>query len=121
LSKYIIFIITFFSILNLHAQLGFCTGNSGDSIFLEDFGAGSRTDPLPSGSTTYKFTNGTPRNGFYNVSSNTNWFGWFSTNDHTPNDKNGRSLIVNASTEPGKFFKIPVSGLCENTTYEFLS
>ena len=121
MSKSIIFIITLFSILNLHGQLGFCTGNSGDPIFLEDFGAGYRTEPLFFGSTTYKFTDGTPRDGSYKVSSNTKWFGWFWTKDHTPNDKNGRSLIVNASNNPGEFFRVPVSGLCENTTYEFSS
>jgi hypothetical protein len=121
LLKNIIFLITLFSVLNLQAQLGFCTGNSGDPIFIEDFGVGYRTDPLPSGSTTYKFTSDVPRDGSYKVSSNTKWFGWFWTDDHTPNDKNGRSLIVNASNTPGEFFRIPVSGLCENTTYEFSS
>lgn len=118
---------TAFSILfiflgvKLQAQLGFCTGNSGDPIFSEDFGVGYNDEPISSGNTTYNFTTGIPRNGYYKVSSSTNWFGWFNTKDRTPNDKNGRALIVNASTEPGEFFKISVSGLCENTTYEFSS
>ncbi|MBC3759806.1 hypothetical protein H7U19_15440 [Hyunsoonleella sp. SJ7] len=30
-------------------------------------------------------------------------------------------LIVNAGYEPGEFFRVPVSGLCENTSYEFSS
>ncbi|GAA3648959.1 hypothetical protein [Flavivirga jejuensis] len=117
----ILLILFIFLGLKLQAQLGFCTGNSGDPIFSEDFGVGYNDEPISSGSTTYNFTTGIPRNGYYKVSSNTNWFGWFNTRDHTPNDKNGRALIVNASTEPGEFFKISVSGLCENTTYEFSS
>ncbi|GAB1858565.1 hypothetical protein MHTCC0001_34040 [Flavobacteriaceae bacterium MHTCC 0001] len=116
-----ILILAFFTGLKAHAQLGFCTGNSGDPIFIEDFGSGKNDVPIPSGSTTYKFTKGMPVDGAYKVSSNSNWFGWFSGSDHTPGDANGRSLIVNASANPGEFFRMPVSGLCENTTYEFSS
>ncbi|MGC6429452.1 MAG: hypothetical protein ACON5F_00250 [Jejuia sp.] len=101
--------------------MGFCSGNSGDPIFIEDFSAGRNNVPIPSGSTTYRFTKGRPVDGFYSVSCNSNWFGWFSEGDHTPGDVNGRSLIVNASANPREFFKIPVSGLCENTTYQFTS
>ncbi|MEP1490032.1 MAG: hypothetical protein ABJK28_16555 [Algibacter sp.] len=107
--------------LKTEAQLGFCRGNSGDPIFIENFGFGQRDSRLPSGSTTYKFTTTNPRDGSYKVSSKTDWFNWVSIKDHTANDINGKSLIVNASTVPGEFFRIPISGLCENTTYEFSS
>ena len=49
---------------NLQAQLGFCTGSSGDPIFTEDFGNGLTDGPaLPAGTTTYDFTTGTPSDG----------------------------------------------------------
>ena len=110
-----------FSILKTEAQLGFCTGNSGDPIFIEDFGFGQRDSPLPSGTTTYMFTTGDPNDGYYKVSSKTDSYNWISVKDHTANDINGKSLIINANTVPGEFFRIPVSDLCENTTYEFSS
>ena len=67
-----------------YAQLGFCTGNSGDPIFMETFGTGSTTQ-LPTGTTSYTYNSMAPDDGFYNVSSNTNWFGWHDIVDHTPN------------------------------------
>ncbi len=41
--------------------------------------------------------------------------------DHTPNDNNGKSLVVNADYTTGEFFRRSVTGLCENTSYEFSS
>ncbi len=103
-----------------NAQLGFCGGNSGDPIFTETFGIGATNGPeLPMGTTTYDFTTATPDDGDYTISSNTNYFDWHSTNDHTPNDTNGKMLIVNASFTAGEFYQRTITGLCENTTYEF--
>lgn len=112
-------IATLFTSFTSKAQLGFCKGNSGDPIFIEDFGAGKKDIRIPSGSTSYKFTPYKPTDGCYKVSYNSDYNGWFSQGDHTPGDTYGRALIVNASHRPGRFFKMPVSGLCENTTYEF--
>ncbi len=105
-----------------NAQLGFCGGNSGDAIFREDFGTGLTDGPaLPAGTTTYNFVNGTPNDGDYTISSTTNYFSWPNVGDHTPNDTNGKCLIVNASFTAGEFYRRTVDGLCENTTYEFSS
>ncbi|GGZ88801.1 T9SS type B sorting domain-containing protein [Algibacter mikhailovii] len=104
----------------MYAQLGFCSGNSGDPIFVEDFGSGATT-PLAPGITSYTYASGQPNDGFYNVSSNTNWFGWHDIDDHTGTSSNGRMLIVNADFTPGEFYQTAISGLCENTSYEFSS
>jgi len=115
----------FFLYQHVQAQLSFCAGNSGDPIFTETFGSGLVDGPpLPPGTTTYNYVNGGPEqpiDGNYTISSRTNYFDWFDTTDHTPGDTNGKSLIVNASFTPGEFFRIPVDGLCENTSYEFSS
>ncbi|MDP2526152.1 T9SS type B sorting domain-containing protein [Maribacter dokdonensis] len=106
----------------MKAQLGFCGGNSGDPIFTEDFGAGTNNGPaLPAGTTTYNFTAFTPNDGDYTISSTTNYFDWLSLQDHTPGDTNGKAFIVNASFTAGEFYQRQVTGLCENTTYEFSS
>ncbi|WP_179009274.1 T9SS type B sorting domain-containing protein [Winogradskyella forsetii] len=106
----------------MHAQLGFCQGNSGDPIFTETFGTGTQNTSLPAGTTTYNYANNqNPEDGFYTVSSTSNYFDWFNINDHTPNDSNGRMLIVNSSFSDGEFYKTTINGLCENTTYEFSS
>ena len=108
--------------LHQHAQsqLAFCEDNSGDPIFMETFGTGlDDGPPLPPGTTTYNYVDGGPEqpvDGNYTISSRTNYFDWFNTRDHTPGDRNGKSLIVNASFTPGEFFRIPVDGLCENTS-----
>ncbi|MFB9103821.1 T9SS type B sorting domain-containing protein [Algibacter miyuki] len=48
-----------------------------------------------------------------------NGFDWHQIEDHTSFDTNGKCLIVNAATDPGEFYKTTITGLCENTTYEF--
>jgi gliding motility-associated-like protein len=106
----------------MHGQLGFCSGNSGAPIFTESFGSGTNNNALPGGTTTYNFTSGYPNDGFYTVSNGTsgNSFDWHQTPDHT-GDTNGKCLIVNAAAGAGEFYKTTISGLCENTTYEFSS
>ncbi len=120
--KYLLLTLLLFGVSELHAQLGFCTGNSGDAIFTETFGTGV-TDgpPLGAGVTSYTFTSGTPNDGDYTVSSTTNYFDWHDTEDHTENDLNGKAFIVNASFTADEFFRRTVTGLCENTSYEFSS
>ena len=109
-----------FTFQNIYAQLGFCSGNSGDPIFTENFGAGTTLGPaLPSGTTSYNFNAGLPNDGSYTISSNTNYFDWHNAADHTPSDINGKMLIINASYTAGEFYKTTISGLCENTSYEF--
>ncbi len=107
----------------LLAQLGFCNGNSGDPIFTENFGTGtSYGPPLPTGTTNYDFVgfNG-PQDGEYTVGPNTFGNGWNLPSDHTPNDINGKALIVNASFTAGEFYNRTINGLCGSTTYEFSS
>lgn len=110
------------SIQSTNAQLGFCNGNSGDPIFTETFGTGTTAGPaLANGITSYNFTTGTPNDGDYTISNNTGYFNWHSVQDHTPNDTNGKALVVNADFTAGEFFRRTVTGLCENTSYEFSS
>ncbi|WP_411894119.1 T9SS type B sorting domain-containing protein [Winogradskyella sp. A2] len=102
--------------------MSFCQGNSGDPIFYEDFGTGTNDVQLPPGTTTYAYANGAdPNDGFYVVTSNTDYFDWFDVQDVTPNDTNGRMLVVNSDFTAGEFYRTDISGLCENTTYEFSS
>jgi len=117
----ILFVIACFFILKAQAQLGFCSGNSGDPIFIEDFGTGTTNNSLPTGTTTYTYSSGFPNDGEYTVRNSTvgNSFTWHETSDHTVGDVNGKSLIVNAAAAAGEFYSTTVSGLCEGTTYEF--
>ena len=119
LLKIIIIFIVLFSFEDGYAQLGFCNGNSGDPIFTETFGTGTTQTPLPAGTTTYTFSSATPNDGFYTVSSSTAFFDWHDVPDHTEGDTNGKCLIVNADFTAGEFYKTAITGLCENTSYEF--
>lgn len=117
-----LFLITFFLITgSSFAQLGFCDGSKGDPIFQEDFGSGTGYGPaLATGITSYNFVTQDPQDGEYTVSDIvgrqiTSWHSYF------PNTtlSGGRALIVNAGFTSGQFYKTNISGLCENTTYEF--
>ena len=122
IKKNICILLLFFSISITQAQLSFCTGNSGDPIFEEDFGTGTGFGSLPIGVTSYNNANGRPSDGSYAISSSSNaWFDWHNISDHTEGDVNGRMLIINADPNPGEFYVTQISGLCENTTYEFSS
>jgi len=107
--------------LESNAQLGFCGGNSGVPIFNEDFGTGTVNNALPVGTTTYNYINSFPDDGYYTVANTTvgNVFDWHQINDHTEGDTDGKFLIVNAGFSAGEFYRTNISGLCENTTYEF--
>ncbi|MCR9286301.1 MAG: gliding motility-associated C-terminal domain-containing protein [Bacteroidetes bacterium] len=108
-----------------HAQ--FCTGTLGDNIFPEgDFGIGGANllSPNPNIAPGYIYTfNVPPQDGEYVITNNTNsWSGlypsWLGIGDNS-NDPNGYMMVVNASNAPGLFYQQTVSGLCENTLYEF--
>ncbi len=103
------------------SQISFCPGNTGEAIFEEDFGQGTNNGPpLGAGITTYTYVNQAPQDGQYTISSNLMQLGSFhNIPDNTPNDNNGKALIVNASFDAGLFFQIPINGLCENNPYEF--
>ena len=116
----LVLLFSLFSLGSLHAQIEFCTGNTGDPIFTENFGTGLTNGPaLAPGTTTYSYVNGAPSDGSYTISSFTQYFDWHNTADHTVGDTDGRSLIVNASFTAGEFYRREVTGLCENTTYQF--
>jgi hypothetical protein len=108
---YVFFVLFAFSFFTANAQLGFCSGNSGDPIFIEDFGAGTVNSPLAASTTTYIYTDAFPDDGFYTVTNGSfgNPFDWHQVEDHTPNDTDGKFLIVNAGFKPGEFYITTVS------------
>jgi gliding motility-associated-like protein len=123
-QKTVTLLLLFISLIS-HAQLGFCTGSKGASIFSEKFGNGTNYGPaLPVGITNYTYITGSPNDGFYTLFYRTNLYStWHYSLDHTPDitdGVNGKCLIVNANASTsGDFYKRTVSGLCVNTTFEF--
>ena len=117
----LLFILAFSMTQAVSAQLSFCKGVGGPPIFNDDFGQGtSNGPPLAPGITNYTYSSGNVGDGFYTITNNMQRViqASHNTGDHTGND-NGKALVVNADFTPGIFYQIPVSGLCENTTYEF--
>ncbi len=110
-----------FNSFQIFAQLGFCEGSKGDPIFHETFGQGTSTgSPLSPGTTNYRFVSQDPDDGEYTISDEISLTigGWHSFLPQTT-ISNGRAFIVNAGFSAGKFYQTPITGLCENTTYEF--
>ena len=108
-----------------HAQV--CTGNLGDNIFeAGDFGTGTANILLPDPRIApgYSYSNATPPpDGLYVITNNTGEWSrlypsWLGIRDNS-NDPNGYMMVVNASFSKGIFYEQIVTGLCENTLYEF--
>jgi hypothetical protein len=120
------YIFILFLSLPFLSQAQFCTGTLGDNIFPEgDFGSGSANllSPDPGIAPGYNYTfNVPPIDGQYVVTNNTAnwslWPSWLAIGDNSA-DPNGYMMVVNASFAPGLFYEQTVSGLCENTLYEF--
>jgi len=116
-------LIAFFSPRIFAQQL--CNGSLGDPVVNITFGSGGNPGPaLPSSVTFYNYYNqdACPGDSSYTISNSiVSCFGdsWHAVRNHTPGDANGYMMVVNASIQPGDFYKQTVSGLCGNTTYEF--
>ena len=105
-----------------------CDGNLGINIFSDgDFGSGASnilsTDPGIAPGYTYQAAPATPADGSYVITNNTAGWSfhfptWLTLTDNS-SDPNGYFMLVNASFEPGEFYSNQVTGLCENTLYEF--
>lgn len=112
--------------LQLSAIAQVCSGNLGENIFPDgDFGSGNTnvvsTDPQIAPGYTYQ-PHPPPNDGYYTITNYTglwNLFpGWIKIYDNSP-DIFGYMMVVNASNNPGLFYEKEITGLCENTLYEF--
>jgi gliding motility-associated-like protein len=120
------FLMMFFWCLPLTMKAQFCTGTLGDNIFVAgDFGSGTSNllSPNPNIAPGYNYTfNVPPIDGQYVITNNTAgwplWASWLGIGDNS-SDPNGYMMVVNASNSPGLFYEQTVTGLCENTLYEF--
>jgi len=124
--KYILCMLLF-CLCNHQVISQICDGNLGDNIFEEgDFGSGAAnvlpTDPLIAPGYTYT-TNPPPFDGLYTITNFTGqWPGnfdtWLNIRDNSTNSS-GYMMVINASFEPSLFYEQEVTGLCENTLYQF--
>src|SRR5690606_34664744 len=105
----------------IYAQLSFCEGSKGDPIFHEYFGEGISTGPaLDVTTTNYTYVTVDPNDGEYTISGRIGQYNGTWHNSLPPTTvSRGRALIVNADFASGLFYTIPISGLCENSSYEF--
>lgn len=108
-----------------------CTGQLGGNIVPNgDFGSDSLlfAPPLADGITTYSYrTDSFNIDGSYTITHSLEYdpcFGlgpescWIETEDNSE-DSLGYFMVVNSDFEPGIFFQSEITGLCENTTYQF--
>ncbi|MEL7118044.1 MAG: gliding motility-associated C-terminal domain-containing protein [Bacteroidota bacterium] len=104
-----------------------CSGSLGENIFEDgDFGSGAanvlQQDPGIAPGYIYS-RNPPPNDGFYTITNSMarwsdNFGSWIGVSDNS-SDPNGYMMVVNASFTPGIFYEKTISGLCENTVYEF--
>lgn len=104
-----------------------CEGSLGENIFTDgDFGSGTanilQTDPGIAPGFSYE-RNPPPNDGLYTITNDMRrWamnFGTWDAFADNSNDPNGYMMIVNSSFEPGLFYEQRVTGLCEDTEYQF--
>ena len=112
--------------MSLSTKAQTCDGYLGENLYAAgDFGSGSdnivQTDPNIAPGYTYT-TNPPPPDGTYIITNDlqkwANSYDWLKIQDNS-SDPNGYMIVVNASYDPGLFFIQEVTGLCENTIYEF--
>ena len=102
----------------------FCKGISGPNLIVNgDFGSGASNvgPPLPAGTTDYAYSaTDLSVDGSYSIVRDVKPLksDWTIPSDHTGNP-NGYYMAINAAFAPGIFFQRTVTGLCQNTTYEF--
>jgi uncharacterized repeat protein (TIGR01451 family)/fimbrial isopeptide formation D2 family protein/LPXTG-motif cell wall-anchored protein len=95
--------------------------------FTETFGMGAGWGPpLPAGQTTYDYANSRDASGFLPAGAyglvpdpRIAHVAWMSGEDHTPDDTDGRMMVVNAAEDPGLFFQRTFTGLSTGATYDF--
>lgn len=125
-----IFLLLFFVFL-FQFQIGYaqiCGGNLGTNIFTNgNFGAGEPNFlPVnPNIAPGYRYVTNNPVNdGEYTITNGTqNWseissWEWLSTGDNSANPE-GYMMLVNADYDPGLFYEEQITGLCENSLFEF--
>ncbi|MEP6584862.1 MAG: hypothetical protein ABJA90_11380, partial [Ginsengibacter sp.] len=96
-----------------------------DTLFTIDFGSATKLQEFNFNSLYYYQRDfGTcPLDGYFSYAAYTaNCFNrdWITMNeDHTPNDSEGRMMLVNASGTPSLFFNLELSGFKDTTIYKF--
>lgn len=96
-----------------------------DTLFNIDFGSANKLQEFNFNSLNYyqRDYSTCPVDGYFSYASYTsNCFNrdWITLNeDHTPNDANGKMMLVNASGVPSLFFNLNLSGFRDNTIYKF--
>jgi len=125
LTRYLLLLLFASASLMLRAQL--CTGSLSDPVIAIDYGAAGASGPnygpaLGAGETTYSYvaTNNVV-DGQYTIATSPHLARpeWHNSPDNTPDDQNGYMFIVNADIVVGEFYRSRVTGLCENTIFEF--
>jgi gliding motility-associated-like protein len=123
--KFYFALLVFAFMIPASGQSQICTGSLGDPVVNVSFGSGQNPGaPLPARITNYIYSSAPcPGDGAYTIVNSTMscWGNtWHSlSEDHTPGDVNGYMMLANSSFNPGDFYTDTVSGLCNNTTYEF--
>ncbi len=126
MKKHLLFFLFSFG-LAISAFSQICDGSLGENIFPDgDFGSGEASILLtnPQIAPGYGYaTTPPPFDGNYTITNNTTGWGnfaenWLNIGDNS-DDPNGYMMVVNASYEPGLFYRREVEGLCENTLYVF--
>ena len=117
-------LVTFSFLLVNPGRAQVCTSPSNELTINQSFGSVGEP-PAETGQSTYQFVTAVcPDNGQYTVATSVDGRcfnnAWHTVaEDHTPNDRQGNMLIVNASNETGAFYQQPLASLCANTRYEF--
>jgi gliding motility-associated-like protein len=104
-----------------------CEGSLGANLFEDgDFGSGTSNNQLvdPEIAPGFEYvTSGPPFDGQYILTQNmgawSNLFGTWLPLRESSADPDGYMMVVNASFEPGLFYEEEITGICENTQFEF--
>lgn len=122
MMRFFVLLIYFIFCFSFLSKGQFCSGNLGDPVINQTFGAG-RSFVMPPHATTYDVAGSCPGKGQYLISSFIFGCGadrtWLQmTGDHT-RDLNGNYMLVNAESTAGTVYTDTAKNLCPNTSYVF--
>lgn len=122
IKTYLTFVLLLFIVLKVEAQLGCCSFKKGDTIYSENFGY-EAYDYISKKWWSPAYTlleDGEPFvEGTYKITDLLDQSDWLPIRNHTPEHGSGNMMVINGDFNEGEYFSVNISGLEEDTFYEF--
>ncbi|TYA74324.1 T9SS type B sorting domain-containing protein [Seonamhaeicola marinus] len=123
IKTYLTFLLLLFIVFKVEGQWGCCSFKKGDTIYSENFGHGPYDHMSKKWwSPSYSLLDDGElfEEGKYSITDFLDYQpDWIPISNHTPEHGSGNMMVINGDFNDGEFFSVNISGLEEETYYEF--